>query len=282
MRSWSVFSTKNVSLSYLDEGHGPVIVALHGFPDTWRTWEAVSRNLVRAGYRVIRMALRGYAPSGIPVDGRYDVAALADDVVSLIDHLRLEQVFILGHDWGASTAYELAQRVPERIGAMVAMAVPPPATATGGLRECVSRPHNMYLALGPLSDFWLRRNDFAEIPRLYRLWSPNWTNNAQHIGIVIDDLRPRERSRASVDYYRRSGNAPGAAKLPSMASLLIYGSDEPKVRREGFEAARNKLGASSRVLCVKGVGHWPHLEAPSVVIDEVLRFLGSYRPIGDR
>lgn len=277
MTDWSELSAEQVSLSFLDEGQGPVIVALHGFPDTRRTWDFASQVLVQAGYRVIRMALRGYAPSGIPADRRYDVAALADDVVSLIDHLELDRVVILGHDWGASTAYKLAHRAPERISAIVAMAVPPPATAIGGWRERVARPHNTYLAAGPLSDWWLRRADFAEVRRLYRLWSPGWTENRQHIRTVIDDLRPRERSRASVDFYRGSSMGAAPTELPSMPSLLIYGSDEPKVRRDGFEAARNGLVATSRGVQVDGAGHWPHLEAPEVVLSEITDFLGACR-----
>ena len=280
MANWSKLRMEKVSLSFLDEGQGPAIVALHGFPDTWRTWDFAVQSLVQAGYRVIRMALRGYAPSGIPADGRYDVAALADDVVSLIDHLKLERVTILGHDWGASTAYELTHRVSERISAVVAMAVPPPATAIGGWRERMARPHNIYLAAGPLSDWWLRHSDFAEVRRLYRLWSPSWTGNTQHIRTVIDDLRPRERSRASVDFYRGSSVTAPPKKLPSMPSLLIYGSDEPQVRRDGFEAAKKGIAAPSRVVRMEGAGHWPHLEAPEGVLDEIKGFLGICRSNG--
>ena len=275
MVEWVKHSTEHVGLSYLDEGHGPTIVALHGFPDTWRTWDRASAVLIRAGYRVVHMALRGYAPSGIPADRRYDVDALAHDVLSLIDHLGLEEVVILGHDWGASTAYELARRAPERMRAIVAMAVPPPATAIGGWRERMARPHNLYLALGPLADWWLRLNDFAEVRRLDRLWSPSWEGNEKHVGTVIDDLRFRERSRASVDFYRRSHMNRSPTGLPSMPSLLIYGSVEPKVRRDGFEAARDGLTAPSRVVRIEGVGHWPHLEAPDAVLEEILDFLGA-------
>lgn len=223
------------------------------------------------------MALRGYAPSGIPANHCYDVASLADDVVSLIDHLDLDRVVILGHDWGASTAYELAYRAPAQISAIVAMAVPPPATAIGGWREWVARPHKTYLAAGPLSDWWLRRADFAEVRHLYRLWSPGWTKNKQHILTVIDDLRPRKRSRASVDFYRGSSMGAAPTELPAMQSLLIYGSDEPKVRRDGFEAARNGLVATSRVVQVVEAGHWPHLEEPEVALREITDFLGACR-----
>ncbi|WP_157727630.1 alpha/beta fold hydrolase [Stappia sp. ES.058] len=275
MMAFTTIGTGNVTLACLDQGRGPAIVALHGFPDTWRTWDAASRALVEAGYRVIRMALRGYAPSGIPTDGRYEVTYLAEDVLSLLDHLDLQDCTILGHDWGASTAYELALHAPDRLAAIVALSVPPPATATSGWKERLSRPHNLYLGLGPVSDWWLRRKDFSEVRRLYKMWSPSWTANSQHVEAVIDDLRPPERSRASVDFYRRRlGTIAGRATLPSVPSLLIYGSDEPKVRRDGFEAARSGLVASSRVVRIEGVGHWPHLEAPKTVLDEIVGFLG--------
>ena len=61
--------------------------------------------------------------------------------------------------------------------------------------------------------------------------------------------------------------------LPCVPSLLIYGADEPDVRRQGFEAARDALAPPSRVLCLNGAGHWPHLEAPETFVASVIAFL---------
>ena len=278
MTTFSSFETANLRLSFIDEGEGPAVIALHGFPDSWRTWDEGARRLVAAGYRVIRLASRGYAPSGIPRDGRYDIAALTQDVIDLIDHLGLNRVAVLGHDWGASTAYALTQYAPERLAVLIALAVPPPATALGGWAERRARPHNLYLGLGAASDWWLRRASFAEVRRLYRLWSPRWTGNAAHVDRLITDLSPRERSRASVDYYRLgTERSATASDLPPMPSLLIYGADEPQVRRDGFERARDDRGTSRRVVRVEGVGHWPHLEAPELVLEEIIRFLEDHR-----
>ncbi|MBN8190333.1 alpha/beta fold hydrolase [Salipiger thiooxidans] len=60
------------------------------------------------------MSPRGYLPTGIPSDRRLGIVALADDVLSLIDHLGPGQVVVLGHDWGASTAHEQVHRMPGR------------------------------------------------------------------------------------------------------------------------------------------------------------------------
>ncbi|XDA96512.1 alpha/beta hydrolase [Sulfitobacter sp. LCG007] len=274
MTEFSEIATDTVTLSYLDAGEGPVIVALHGFPDSWRTWDAFAPALVKAGYRVIRLALRGYAPSGIPADARYDVPALAGDVLGLLDRLAIGRAVVLGHDWGASIAYELAERAPHRLAALIALAVPPPATAIGGWAERIARPHNIYLGYGAISDWWFRRAGFAEVRRLYRLWSPGWTGNDAHIDTVIGQLSDPARSRAAVDCYRPDPHRSSRPALPTMPSLLIYGAHEPKVRRHGFEGARAGLGAHSGVVGVEGAGHWPHLEAPGRVLEAVIGFLG--------
>ena len=277
MTTFSKITTDELCLSYTDEGHGPAVVALHGFPDSWRTWDAATVALVEAGYRVIRLALRGYAPSDVPANGAYGIRHLAHDVVALIDALGVDQVVILGHDWGASVAYYLASLVPARITALVALAVPPSATARTGARELLMRPHKLYLGFGVWSDWWLRRDGFYEVHRLYRLWSPRWRHNEDHIEAVITALRPPERSRAAVDYYRRKPDM-AFLPLPDMPCLLIYGSDEPQVRQEGFEAARSRLEPPSHVLRIEGVGHWPHLEAPKTVLPELLTFLRDCCP----
>ncbi len=58
--------------AYLEEGKGPLVLLVHGFPDTYRTWDAVRRALARAGYRAVSPNTRGYWPTAIPDDARYD------------------------------------------------------------------------------------------------------------------------------------------------------------------------------------------------------------------
>src|SRR5919109_5249948 len=78
---------------------GPLALCLHGFPDTARTWRHLLPRLAEAGFRAVAPWLRGYAPSGMPADGRFGTAALAEDANAL--HQALggdERAVVVGHD----------------------------------------------------------------------------------------------------------------------------------------------------------------------------------------
>src|SRR5438132_1374716 len=88
--------------AYLEEGRGPLVVLIHGFPDTAHTWDEVRPALAGAGYRAVSPYTRGYFPSTVPSDGRYDVETLGRDVIAWIDALGERQAIVVGHDWGAT------------------------------------------------------------------------------------------------------------------------------------------------------------------------------------
>ena len=119
------FSRGDTELAFRLAGDGPLIVLLHGFPDTAETWETSQVVLAKSGYKSAALHLRGYPPSGIPKNGDYSIRALADDALALIDHLGSERAAIIGHDWGATAAYTTAALYPDRLDCIVAVAIPP-------------------------------------------------------------------------------------------------------------------------------------------------------------
>ena len=267
------------SLAYFETGSGRPIIALHGFPDTYETWNGLTGPLVGAGARFIAAAMRGYMPSDVPGSGDYSVLQFANDIICLLDALEIERATVLGHDWGASAGYALAALAPERLECLVTLAIPPFSVFPTGLRERLARPHNFYLGFGPLSNWWLRRGDFEEVRRLYRKWSPRWDTPKDHMEKVIAALRQAGRSRAAVDYYRaRMSDEDRCLIVKSIETpvLMIYGSDEPHVRRESYARAAQVTGAGSRIVRIDGAGHWPHLEAPERCLAEILPFLASH------
>ena len=264
------------ALAYAEVGAGHPIIALHGFPDTYRTWSGLAGPLADAGFRVLAVAMRGYPPSAVPVDGDYALRRLALDTVCLLDALEIERASLVGHDWGASAGYALAALAPQRLASLVTLAIPPLTVFPSGLRESLARPHNVYLGLGAFSDWWLRRADFAEVRRLYGKWSPRWAAPEAYMAEVKTALAPPERSRAAVDYYRagmREADRRAILRPITTPTLMLYGADEPRVRQESYGRAAAVTGPGSRSLCIEGVGHWPHLEAPERCRDEILAFL---------
>jgi heme-degrading monooxygenase HmoA len=114
-----------VDFAYLEDGEGPLVLLLHGFPDTARSWSHQMPALAAAGYRAVAPYLRGYPPTKGPRDGFYDMGTLATDIAELIRELSgRAPVHIVGQDWGAAITYSVLAAWPEIVRRAVVMAVP--------------------------------------------------------------------------------------------------------------------------------------------------------------
>ena len=101
-------SANGVEFAFLSAGEsGPLALCLHGFPDTAHTWRHLLPALAGAGFRSVAPFMRGYAPTSVPPDGRYQTGALALDANALHDALGGDDAaVIIGHDWARSRPEE--------------------------------------------------------------------------------------------------------------------------------------------------------------------------------
>ena len=122
--------SQTLATATLDEVHllvdgpedAPAVLLLHGFPDSSYGWRNVM-PLLAEDHRVYAPDLRGYGGTSAPDDG-YDLPTLAGDVIALLDALELEQVHLVGHDWGAAISWEVGGLHPERFHTVTALSVP--------------------------------------------------------------------------------------------------------------------------------------------------------------
>src|SRR5215469_4783088 len=121
------FVTVNgVRLHVAKQGQGPLVVLLHGFPESWYSWRHQFGPLAAAGYRVIAPDQRGYARSAQPeAVEAYSLLHLVGDVIALVDALGEESVVLVGHDWGAAVAWITALLRPDVVRAVAGLSVPP-------------------------------------------------------------------------------------------------------------------------------------------------------------
>ncbi|MET8638750.1 alpha/beta hydrolase [Streptomyces sp. NPDC004680] len=120
------FAVNGVRLHVAEQGQGPLVVLLHGFPESWYSWRHQFGPLAAAGYRVVAPDQRGYARSEQPEPVEaYTLLHLAGDVVGLVDALGAEQVVLVGHDWGAFVAWVTAMLRPDVVRAVAGLSVPP-------------------------------------------------------------------------------------------------------------------------------------------------------------
>jgi pimeloyl-ACP methyl ester carboxylesterase len=110
--------TNGISLHLVEQGDGPAVVFCHGFPDTSYTWRRQMNAVAAAGYRAIAPDMRGYGRSSAPADPTlYTPLHTAGDLVGLLDALKISSAVLVGHDWGATHAWNAAMMRPDRFSA---------------------------------------------------------------------------------------------------------------------------------------------------------------------
>src|SRR5688572_26648855 len=201
----------NVGYAEVGPADGPAVVLLHGWPYDIHTYVEVAPLLAAAGHRVIVPYLRGYGTtrfrsSDAPRNGQ--PAALAVDVIALMDALEIERAIVAGCDWGARTAAIVAALWPERCEALVSV-----SGYLIGSREANRKPlapeaelqwwYQFYFATERgRAGYEAYRRDFARL--IWRIASPRWAfsdatfersaasfDNADHVSVVIHNYRWR-------------------------------------------------------------------------------------------
>jgi pimeloyl-ACP methyl ester carboxylesterase len=259
------------------EGEGPDVVLIHGFPDTPYSFEALRRELVRAGWRVTVPWLRGYHPDTIVPGRPYDFETLGRDGLALLDAIGTPRAVIVGHDWGALIAYVMATLAPERTRGIVTLAIPHPSVLKRTPASLLAARHFFALKL-PWAARSVGRRDLAYIETLYRRWAPNWAGPERDttLRLAKQALSTPATLGGAIDYYRALplGGSRLLEVAPPVPNLCVGGTAD-LVDVELFTKSAELFPAPSRALIVDRAGHWPHREDAPRVLGEVVDFVGA-------
>ena len=269
----------------------PLALCLHGFPDTAHTWRHLIGPLAAAGYRVVAPYLRGYAPSAVPADGRYQTGMLAADANALHEAFDgSADSVIIGHDWGAPATYGAAVAEPDRWRAVVGIAVPPGgafgAALIGNLGQ-LKRSWYMFFFQHPLSDMVVAHADLAFIDMIWADWSPGYAA-ADDVAAVKDALRDPAHLSAALGYYRAAlGDGlkdpaldavqTATGMLPPQSTLYLHGADDGCIGPEVADLARAMATDAGHITwqVIEGAGHFCQLEQPDIVNRAIIDFIGA-------
>ena len=148
-----------IELAVTDEGEGPPVLLLHGFPDSSELWRRQIPALTQAGLRVIAPDLRGYGESDKPQEVEpYRVTHSVADLVAILDGLGVEKVRVAGHDWGAGVAWALTLMAPQRVERLAVLSVGHPATFARRTVEQREKSWYMLLFQFPEAEEILRKD----------------------------------------------------------------------------------------------------------------------------
>lgn len=118
-------NSNGIKMRIAEMGEGPLVLLLHGWPESWYSWRHQLTALADAGYHAVAPDMRGYGETDAPADVEaYDIVKLTGDVVGLIDALGEETATVVGHDWGSIVAWNCVLLHPKRFDALIAMSVP--------------------------------------------------------------------------------------------------------------------------------------------------------------
>lgn len=282
-------AANGVEFAYLEAGDpsAPLALCLHGFPDSAHGWRHLLPALAAAGYHAVAPFQRGYAPTAVPADGRYQSGVLGVDANALHDALGGgADAVIIGHDWGASGTHAAAALAPGNWAKVVSMAVPPgPALGLAFVTNLaqVQRSWYMFFFQHGLSDLVVPANDLAFIDLLWSQWSPGY-EAAADVEHVKAALRDPANLAAALGYYRATlgdglkDTALDAAQAATSAwstqpHLYLHGRNDGCIGVEVAELAASMAPPNVTIEVIDDAGHFLQLEQPAVVNARVIEFL---------
>lgn len=270
-----------IDYAWIEQGEGPLVLLLHGFPDTPYGYQALMQQLAGAGYRAVAPFLRGYHPTGLAPDGDYSMLAVAGDVLALMDYFSPEPVIVMGHDWGGLAAGTAANIQPQRFRKLVYMCIPHMHASQFSWAQLKKSWYVLFFQLPAVPERMVARNAYHFIDRLYRNWSPNWDFSAQDTAAVKRSLSMPGCLPAALGYYR--GLIRGASaeqreimsRQTSVDTLVVYGEVDGSVGSDQFTAIASCFSGEVRVLAMPGVGHFPQREDTAGLAQNVLEFFAD-------
>lgn len=274
----SIAEANGLDYAYLKKGSGKVILFLHGFPDLANTWDDVIDSLSN-DYTCVAPFLTGYYPSDMATNQDYTRMRIAKDMAALMTELGVEEFIVVGQDWGASIAYNLANLYPKRVEKIVTIAIPHSKFIKPTLRVLYKARHFIAMRNEKSSQF-VKKDNYAYLNKLYERWAPNWKESKAVGRRVKETLKMKGRFEAMIGYYwsfyenrKNKTQSALANKLPKVPLLVFFGRTDRAVVPKQFYKMKKELGDKMQLEEHKTAGHFLHREAPDFFLKKLKAFL---------
>jgi pimeloyl-ACP methyl ester carboxylesterase len=240
---------------------GELVILLHGFPQSSWAWRHQLEALGAAGYRAVAPDQRGYSPGARPTEvSRYRSTALVSDVIAIADELGGFTFHLVGHDWGAAVAWQVAGRHPHRLRTLTILSVPHPLALTAALKD----PSGDQAARSSYFEVF-RSDDAADAflaDRAALLRRTFGGLDPAEVEPYIDLLSEPGAMQAALNWYRAADITLIEGLGPITApTLFVWSTEDPALGRQGAEATAAHVEGPYRFEVLEGVSHWIPEEA---------------------
>ena len=247
------------------------VVLLHGFPERASCWEGVTSLLNERGLRTVAPDQRGYSRGARPRPIRaYRMDELVDDVIALADALDAPRFHLVGHDWGASVAYLVAARHPDRVATLTTLAVPHPAAFLRAM------PHGQAIKSWYMAFFQLPGLPERALTYLARSGGGPGGRFESYPGYserlsreIVDD----GALTGGLNWYRamRYQSVRSLAdEIVRVPTTYVYGDKDSFLGKAGARGCAAFVDAPYEFIVAEGVDHWMPERVPELVADAVV------------
>ncbi len=254
-----------VRIHYVTAGQGPLVVMVHGFPDYWATWKPLMTTLAADGYRVAALDTRGYNLSDKPQgEAAYAMPNLVADVAAVIAAEGRKDTILVGHDWGASIAWNTTFARPELVNKLIILSVPHPSGLTRELATNKAQQVNSQYARNFQKE-GSEKNLTAE-------GLARWVQDPAEKPGYIEAFK-RSDFAAMMNYYRAnyprgvgdSAATPASTPPVNVPVLVIHGMKDTALNAAGHSGTWDHVTKDTTILMVPTAGHFVQHDAQDLV-----------------
>ncbi len=280
-------SVRGFELATIDEGSGPALLLVHGWPETKRIWWRNIAPLAAAGFRVIAPDLRGFGESGVAPDGFEDVPSHSRDLAALLDELGIDRCVPIGGDLGGAIIQDFSKRFPERVSRLVIFNSPLPYLKdrmTGMRTRPALEASDYYLRQGTDADALARELASPEQRRRYiatfygsRFWAHPGAFTREGVDFMTEPFADAAKLRASFGNYESSFDAAKRSEPPLLGenpthALILFGASDHVIYPEFDRMAAKVFLDHVGPFLVRDAGHFLQWEAAHALNSGVLAF----------
>lgn len=308
--------TNGIELNIAEQGEGPLVLMLHGFPESWYSWRHQIPAVAGAGFHAVAPDMRGYGKSDKPDEiATYNQVEVTNDIIGLISALGYETAIVFGHDWGAPTAWSCALHHPDKVTAVGVLSVPFSPRASVPPLDMMKEIfkdmffYQLYFQEPGLAEAEWETNVRVNLRKFYHIGSgafdaSNFIAPKSPDSDLLSDIEDPgtlgdwctksdldfyttefEQSgfRGPLNYYRNHNLTwsltEGGPEKINQPALFIAGEKDGVIMLAA-DALKNMPSYVTNLKVnqlIPGVGHWTQQEAPEAVNSQIIDFLNSVK-----